>query len=194
MKKIKHILITAFLVVVQHPNLENNVISFEKLTPMYQLELIKVVPYTAINELRCFNDTVLIAAMLSTECKSCSIKEQMLIAQTAIDRANDKSFRKRFGLTIFDQIFADAQYSGSKNSLYGDKTGRNFKFDIEHPEYGEKSVQLYQVAQKVLKGERIVKKVRYFANPKISTDTVFINWLMEKPINLWFPTKHKFRA
>lgn len=192
MKTIKYILVILSLGTppqnAQTPFLHNFPYKYTK-----QEQIKTLTAYMPLEEVKEANDTILLAALLSTECKRCNAKEKMLLAQTVIDRANDKSFVKRFGSTIYDQIFAYAQFSGAKDGLKGTVTGKYFRYDPEHPRWGKKSVELYNIARRVLQGERLVKRVRYFANVEISTDTTFINWLLEEPLSLPFHTKHTFR-
>jgi hypothetical protein len=191
MKAIKYIITILSLGANTQSAQNPNVWQFEYLPQ--QKSLTTLTAYMPIEDVKEANDTILLAALLSTECKRCNEKEKMLLAQTVVDRANDKSFIKRFGSTVFDQIFAYAQFSGAKDGLRGSVTGKYFRYDPKHPRYGKKSVELYNIARRVLKGERIVKRVRYFANVEISTDTTFIKWLLEDPLILDFPTKHTFR-
>lgn len=192
MKTIKYILVGLSLG-ASTQNAQNPVLQRIEYTPLQPKNITVLTSYMPLEDVKQVNDTILLAALLSTECKRCSTNEKMLLAQTVIDRANDKSFVKRFGSTVYDQIFAYAQFSGAKDGLKGKVTGKYFRYDPEHPRYGKKSIELYNIARRVLQGERLVKKVRYFANVEISTDTTFINWLLEDPLILPFDTKHTFR-
>lgn len=164
------------------------------------IENVKILPFTPISKLKEINnDTVLLAALISTECKSCTDNEKMVIAQVVLDRTKDKNFVELYGPTVADQIFGYAQFSGAKDGLKGTKTGKYFRFDVTDKKWGKVSRRLHKVAKRALEGERVVKgKVRYFCNPElvgvIPMDTTFVNWVLEKPLLLPFPTKHKYRA
>lgn len=146
-----------------------------------------------IDSVKYWDDVLLVAATLNSECRGCSEDEKEVLAQVIQNRVNHNY--NGYGNSYYEQISRKAQFSGYRKK---DKTGKYFYFDGRYrikinnkvfyandiksflQDDGEKisitkdsySIENYKIAYKVIKkGYRTIPcNVFSFCNPKIATN------------------------
>lgn len=80
-----------------------------------------------IDSVKYWDDVLLVAATLNSECRGCSEDEKEVLAQVIQNRVNHNY--NGYGNSYYEQISRKAQFSGYKNRLNKSKTGKYFYFD-----------------------------------------------------------------
>jgi hypothetical protein len=118
----------------------------------------------SIEDAQYIEESILLAMLINSECRGCTVTEKMLIGTVVINRA-DTNFGG-FGLRLYDQIFAKNQFSGSVNK---GKLGRMMYYDPTD-KYCEENREVASYLLNLPPEKRYPCNILFFCNTKIATN------------------------